>query len=167
MIDENGGPVLACMIRRVELEDASGVFALEQECFSDPYSESLIDHLLRTERDRFFVAVANDSGRIVGYTAATINGRSAHLLSIAVHPLHRGQGIGTNLFSIVMKELLLSNATQISLEVRETNLHAISFYSRMGFKEVSQIRHYYDDGEDALVMKKTLTDPLKPSGDCL
>ena len=144
------------LIRRVEQDDASDVYALERECFPDPYPKYLIDDLMKTERDRFFVAV--HSGRIVGYTVVTITGRAAHLVSLAVHPLHRGQGIGTSLLSAVAKELTLSTVTQVYLEVRKGNLDAISFYKRMGFEETSQIRHYYGDGEDALVMTKSVTD---------
>ncbi len=149
------GTGLAYLIRPVEQDDASDVCVLERECFPDPYPKYLIDDLMKTERDRFFVAV--HSGRIVGYTVATIAGRAAHLVSLAVHPLLRGQGIGTSLLSAVTKELTLSKVAQVYLEVRKGNLDAILFYKRMGFEETSQIRHYYGDGEDALAMSKSVT----------
>ena len=48
----------------------------------------------------------------------------------------------------------MSKCISISLEVRKSNLKAISLYERNGF-EISRVRpNYYDDAEDAIVYIK-------------
>jgi len=146
---------LTYLVRRVEISDAARVQALERECFPDPYPAYLLDDLIKNEREHFFVAV--DSGEIVGYSVASATGREGHVVSVAVHPSHRRQGIGTDLVSTVLRELAKDGVTGIHLEVRIGNVAAISFYERLGFQARSQMKGYYADGEDALVMRKTVT----------
>jgi [ribosomal protein S18]-alanine N-acetyltransferase len=44
-------------------------------------------------------------------------------------------------------------ARWITLEVRDTNDHAIRLYERFGFKAIGRRRGYYtDNGEDAVIM---------------
>jgi len=42
------------------------------------------------------------------------------------------------------------------LEVRGSNLPAVSLYRKMGFEVMRTIRGYYADGEDAYVMARKL-----------
>jgi len=42
----------------------------------------------------------------------------------------------------------------MELQVKVSNIEAISFYRKLGFKEVGLIPNYYQDGEDALIMSK-------------
>ena len=142
------------MIRPVEASDATGVYAVERECFHDPYPSKFLDALIKTERDRFFVAV--EDGNIVGYAVATASGKDAHVVSVAVSPRCRGRGIGTALLSAVTRKLLDEGVEEIHLEVRKGNRAAISFYERMGFRTFSEITHYYADGEAALVLKRLI-----------
>jgi ribosomal-protein-alanine N-acetyltransferase len=144
----------------VDTSDAARVYALERESFPDPYPTYLLDHLMRNERERFFVAV--ECGEIVGYSVAAVAGKEGHVISMAVHPSHRRQGIGTDLLSAVVKELAGDGVVGIHLEVRKGNVAAVSFYERMGFRERSQMKGYYADGEDALVMSRTVADSEFP-----
>lgn len=143
---------LSYLIRRVEASDATSTYAVERECFHDPYPSKFLEDLIKTERERFFVAV--EAGKIVGYAVATVSGKNGHVVSVAVNPRHRRQGIGTALLSAVTHKLVEEGVEQIHLEVRKGNSTAISFYERMGFRTFSEIRHYYADGEDAFVLRR-------------
>lgn len=110
---------------------------------------------MKDERTHFFVAVEN--GRVVGYTVATAKEKDGHLVSIAVAPNCRRQRIGADLFFTVANALEEEGVKQIRLEVRKGNGAAISFYERMGFKILSEITHYYSDGEDALVLSRKVS----------
>lgn len=151
---------MSYMIRRVELSDARGVYSVERECFPDPYPREFFDDLVQNEHDRFFVAIRD--GRIIGYSVATARGKDGHIVSVAVDPQYRRQGIGTALLSAVTRRLIEQGVEQIHLEVRKGNGAAIAFYERMGFRAFSEIRHYYSNGEDAWVFKRT-AEP-SPSG---
>jgi len=138
----------------VEPSDAAGVYSLERECFHDPYPQKLLDDLMRTEHDRFFVAV--EDGKIIGYAVGRASGNNGHIDSVAVVPRHRRRGIGMALLSTLTRRLIQEGVEQIHLEVRKGNTAAVSFYERMGFRVSSEIRHYYGDGEDAWVLKRSL-----------
>lgn len=138
----------------MEPSDAAGVYSLERECFHDPYPQKLLDDLMRTEHDRFFVAV--EDGKIIGYAVGRASGKNGHIDSVAVVPRHRRRGIGMALLSTLTRRLIQEGVEQIHLEVRKGNTAAVSFYERMGFRVSSEIRHYYGDGEDAWVLKRSL-----------
>jgi len=143
---------LSYLIRRVEALDARGVYAVERACFPDPYPSVLLDDLIKTQQDHFFVAV--DEGKIIGYTVASVNGKEGHVISVAVNPRHRRKAIGRALLSAVVAKLAEEGIEQIHLEVRKGNAGGISFYKRMGYRVFSEIRHYYADGEGAWVLKR-------------
>jgi len=151
---------LSYLIRPVKASDATGVYAVERECFRDPYPSKFLDALIKMERDRFFVA--DEDGKIVGYAVTTASGKDGHIVSVAVKPRCRRRGIGTALLSAVTRKLVEEGVEDIHLEVRKGNRAAISFYERMGFRAFSEIRHYYTDGEDALVLKR-LIESSRPS----
>ena len=65
----------------------------------------------------------------------------------------RNLGIATKLLNYI--EDKYSNINNITLEVRESNKEAISFYLKNGFKEVIKRKNYYKD-EDGILMIKNL-----------
>ncbi len=142
---------MSYLIRLVEEPDRTGVYAVERECFLDPYPSNLIHDLIRTEHKRFFVAV--EAGKVIGYAVATAKGSDGHVVSVAVHPRHRRRGIGTALLSALTHELKEQGLQEIHLEVRKGNQEAILFYEQMGFRRFSEIKRYYADGEDACVLR--------------
>ena len=146
---------MAYLIRPVAQSDMAGVYSVEKECFDDPYPVQFLDDLVEIQRNRFFVAVEN--GKVVGYSVGTPDG---HIVSVAVDPRHRRQGIGTRLLSAVIRQIMRNGTKEIYLEVRKGNTSAISFYERRGFRISSEIRHYYPDGEDAWVLRRRAESPL-------
>ena len=54
---------------------------------------------------------------------------------------------------LLLKELIKNNK-DITLEVRESNIPAISLYKKNKFKEVSKRKNYYN-GEDGILMERT------------
>jgi ribosomal-protein-alanine N-acetyltransferase len=138
----------------VEASDAAGVYSLERECFPDPYPSELLDTLMRTRRDSFFVAI--QSWRIIGYAVGTPRGREGHIDSLAVAAHCRRKGVGEALFSAVTRALVGKGVQEIHLEVRKGNKTAISFYESMGFTKSSELKHYYADGEDAWVLRRIM-----------
>ena len=77
----------------------------------------------------------------------------AWIASIAVHPDHRGRGIGAMLLQKCEAELTVPH---VRLSVRISNEHAIRLYKHSGYRVVSNWPKYYKGGEDALVMEKDL-----------
>ncbi|NLJ85044.1 MAG: GNAT family N-acetyltransferase [Firmicutes bacterium] len=65
-------------------------------------------------------------------------GHTAQILSIAVHPSYRGQGIGHALLHKALGYLATTSAAFVKLEVRPDNLPARRLYEDLGFIAVSR-----------------------------
>jgi ribosomal-protein-alanine N-acetyltransferase len=77
--------------------------------------------------------------------------------NVAVDPEMRGRGVGSVLLESALLEGRRRRATQIFLEVRESNHVAREMYASHGFVSVGRRRHYYRRPvEDALVLRLTL-----------
>jgi len=142
-------------IRTVRKEEISAVYEIERLSFKNPYPRSFLESLLILANDLFIIAEISDN--IVGYAVALLRGDElGHIVSIAVHPDFRGQGIGSTLLRELLKRLREKGAHFARLEVRISNQVAIKLYRKFGFREVYVIPNYYPDGEACYVMVKEL-----------
>ena len=72
-------------------------------------------------------------------------------------PEFRHSGIGTQMIGKLANKLSQQRREFITLEVRETNLHAQMFFREQGFQATRVLRdHYQDTSEDAYVMQFAL-----------
>ncbi|MCD6171980.1 MAG: ribosomal protein S18-alanine N-acetyltransferase [Thermoplasmata archaeon] len=127
------------------MEDLPDVIKIENLSFKYTYPSSIFhDYLSKL----FFVA--DENKKIVGYA---IGDKHRHLIvSIAVHPEYRRNGIGTMLINEILKNM----EDYAVLQVRKSNIDAIKFYKKNGFNEKNIIKYYYIDGEDAILMSKKI-----------
>jgi ribosomal-protein-alanine N-acetyltransferase len=93
-------------------------------------------------------------------------GGQADLLTLAVHPEFRRQGIGRQLMAYGMAEAQRQGVENMFLEVAEDNNPARHLYDNFGFKMLAHRKNYYTMPEsrrcDALLMGCPLTAPLPP-----
>ena len=76
----------------------------------------------------------------------------AHIIMLAIHPSFQRQGLGQALLLALLKSAHDRQLERATLEVRSSNLTAISLYQKLGFKQAGRRRGYYEDtGEDALI----------------
>jgi len=73
--------------------------------------------------------------------------------TLAVHPQHRRQGVGSTLLHACESAVTLQ---AVRLSVRRSNDAAAALYHREGYRLVDLWPNYYSDGEDAMVMEKKL-----------
>ena len=96
------------------LEDAQGILAVDRVTFNDcPYLPEKIVRLLAGGEQRAWVAEAG--GSVVGFVSAfptrTLQAENWEIDLLAVHPQHRGQGIGTALIKLAVAGATGSGAT--------------------------------------------------------
>lgn len=143
-------------IRRAERVDLLAVVSIENASFDQPWPYDAFEGFLG---EAGFL-VADRDGRILGYVVAdvtrTIGRRLGHVKDVAVHPDHRGEGVGTALLSRALAVLAANGADTVKLEVRRSNDDAIGLYREFGFEPLRLIAGYYGDGEDAIVMIRQL-----------
>jgi ribosomal-protein-alanine N-acetyltransferase len=98
--------------------------------------------------------------RSAGFAVGRVAGAEAELLTLAVDPAARRQGVGRCLVAAFEAEAAARGATDALLEVAVTNAAARSLYAALGYSEVGRRRAYYVRPEappvDALVLAKPL-----------
>jgi ribosomal-protein-alanine N-acetyltransferase len=80
-----------------------------------------------------------------GFTLSRGGADEEELLLIAVHPDHRGRGVGGALLERFVAVARARGARRLFLEMREGN-RAEALYRRYGFESVGRRRHYYRRG---------------------
>jgi len=120
----------------------------------EAYSENYFKKLYQKYSEGFIVA--ENEGKIIGYTIGRPKNESAEIISLAIHPNWRQKGVGRNLTNFLINHLKESGFKEIFLHVRTRNQVAISFYKESGFNVLKKIKNYYQNGDDAYLMKKKL-----------
>ena len=155
----------AIKIRRFESGDLESVMEINKTCLPENYTSTFFLDIQAKHPEGFLVALNDD--RIVGYIMCRLErgfsetsrfhfARKGHVVSVAVLPEHRRRGIASELVNKATHSFAEKNAEECFLEVRMSNRPAIELYKKLGFQETRQIPFYYQNGESALVMSKTL-----------
>lgn len=142
------------MIRQIRADDISQIIAIEHESFHNPYPEDIITFLYERYRTTFLVA--EQGGTILGYIAGITSWREGHIVSLAVLPNWRRKGIASQLVEELYRIFRKYGKKRVKLEVRLSNKAAIALYENLGFERRKIVKKYYEDGEDAVMMKKRL-----------
>ena len=147
-------------LRRMTLEDVDQVLAIEKESFTTPWSrESFVKEV--TENNLAYYTVAEVAGNIVGYAGVWLIVDEGHITNIAVTGKYRGQQIGKKILEKLIMELKNRKILRVTLEVRASNNVAIGLYRSYGFIVLGRRPGYYtDNGEDALIMWKDITERI-------
>lgn len=153
-------------LRKFKEEDLSRVVEINRLCLPENYSPFFFLELYKSYPETFIVAEYEN--RLIGYVMVRVETgfsdfhrfkitKKGHIVSIAVMPEHRLKGVGFTLMLTTLKNMVQHYKCQETyLEVRVSNLSAISLYRKLGYKEIRVLPHYYLDGEDALLMSKEL-----------
>lgn len=141
------------IVREAREEDIEKIYEIEKISFPYPYSPWDFRYYLEVESEYFFVA--ESEGEVIGYIVATLWRDLITIVSLAVTPERRQEGVATTLLESVEKECK-GKAQRIELQVRVSNRPAIALYEKMGFEKADRIPRYYRDGEDAYLFYKRL-----------
>ena len=150
-------------IRPFKPEDLQSVMNINFTCLPENYSSQFFIELHEHYPKTFIVAEANT--QIIGYIMCRIEtgisefkrpifgiAHKGHVVSIAVLPEYRRQGVGKELVNQATRGMLEYDVKEAYLEVRITNESAVNLYKKLGFEVVRIINGYYYDGENAYVM---------------
>jgi len=91
-----------------------------------------------------------------GMLLARLAADEAEVLTVAVVPERRQQGVGGGLITAAADEARARGAERLFLEVSTRNPAARGLYQQLGFSQVGRRPKYYADGSDALVLSKAL-----------
>lgn len=90
-----------------------------------------------------------------GFVAGDVRLRKEEgwITTIAVHPQFRRLGVAGALLDTCEQ---LMGVKRIFLTVRKSNLAALSLYQKRGYQQTKSWPNYYIDGEDGIVLQKTV-----------
>ncbi len=142
------------IIREMTEQDVFEVLKIEEESFSDPWTQNMFSSLIASNIYKSFVAEEN--GQILGYVSVIATFYVFEIMNIAVKKDRRNLGIGKSLMEKALLTAKEYKADKALLEVRKSNFKAQSLYVKLGFKIDGCRQGYYPDGEDALLMSLDL-----------
>ena len=141
------------MITEMNATHVAQVAELEKICFADPWSEKSVASELDNIWALWLVAVEDD--RVIGYIGSQTSIDETDVMNVAVHPDYRRQGIAEALIASLLNDLKEQGSHSLTLEVRASNVPAITLYEKLGFAEVGRRKNYYrNPKEDALILRK-------------
>ncbi len=141
-------------IRDLGYSDLPQVISIERRAFPTPWSLAMF--VLEVSRPTGVCLAAVDiaSARVLGYLVLSRYDTVWHLMNVAVDPARRREGLASGLL-----EAMIAAAgpdSEYTLEVRISNVAAITLYERFGFRSAgTRPRYYRDTGEDAMIMWRT------------
>lgn len=136
-----------------EKSDAVDIEFIEKTCFSAPWSASAVMQSLDNGTVMYKAVI---SGKTVGYIGINTVLDEGYITNIAVLPDYRKNGTAQRLLEKIENDFS-DKLSFISLEVRPSNLAAISLYKKLGYEKAGERRNFYiNPTENALIMTKGL-----------
>ena len=150
-------------VRKAQLLDVSAIIALQYECRLSPWPQSAYEEETGRIDSIFLVATSAETGPIAFITGRVLGGTKgllaqAEIYNLGVAESCRGRGVGSLLLAEFLIQCLRFAVTIVFLELRSTNLVALKFYQRHGFKKTGERANFYSDPvENATLMELDLT----------
>ena len=134
--------------------DLTALRQLEKESF-DRDAWPMIDLIAVLTFSNVVRLKAVENGNMIGFVAGDPRPRDGWgwIATIAVDSNFRRRGIGTALLHACESQL---GVPRSRLTVRTSNQGAIILYEKERYRTIDVWKAYYSDGEDAIVMEKTL-----------
>lgn len=138
-----------------KVEDLNEIYTLELESFKHPFKkEDLLYEIKDNPVSKFLLLKENNE--IIGFIDFWITFDSGTICQICVKKDRKRQGFATILLNKAVEMLKNESVEFLTLEVRESNTPARSFYEKNAFTKITIKPAYYDDGEDAIYMMRGL-----------
>ncbi|MEO1247126.1 MAG: ribosomal protein S18-alanine N-acetyltransferase [Pseudomonadota bacterium] len=143
-------------VRRMAHEDLADVSDIERRSYDFPWSHGVFRDCLLAG---YHCLVLIRDERPVGYAILSVAAGEAHILNLCIDPHLRSHGYGERLLDEMLKVARGAKVGEIFLEVRPSNVAALSLYRKKGFYQIASRPSYYqatEGREDAAVFTKKL-----------
>jgi ribosomal-protein-alanine N-acetyltransferase len=138
--------------------DAAALAAVHRSAFDAGWTAADLAQFIG-ERGAFAIAAETDSGEVAGFILCRLIAGEAEMLTLAVNPAHRRQGVGAALVAEALG-VAAAQSEAMFLEVAADNPGAQALYIRAGFEPVGRRAGYYGRPSggsiDAIVMRRAL-----------
>ena len=143
------------LIRKATIKDVDYIYTIECETYiNHHWSKKTFESELLNDFSTYFVFEVNSN--IVAYTGYWIVGDEGHITTMVVSSKYRRVSIADILLYNILQSAICNHLKWITLEVRVSNIPAISLYTKYDFKQLGIRKNYYNDNnEDALILWST------------
>ena len=135
-----------------QIDDVDRIMAVMMAAFDPAYGEGWnrrqVSDALLLPHTHYLLAYEGDEADgapATGFVMSRSAADEEELLLIAVHPDHRGRGVGSALMERFIAAAHARGKTRLFLEMRDGN-PAESLYRRAGFEPVGRRANYYRNG---------------------
>ena len=138
--------------------DVEEVMRLETSVYQFPWTERIFRDCIRVGYDCWLALKDNI---IVAHAVVSTAAGESHVLNLAVTEEYQGKGIGKQFIRFLLGIAASKQAEIMMLEVRPSNVRAISCYNSAGFNEIGCRKDYYpapNGKEDALLFAKQISE---------
>jgi len=153
-------------VRRMREGDLPAVRAIETLSFANPWSDNTFrGEIQNTSISSPMVVVRRPGDPLVADNPVVADGEvvayivywqirdDVQINNVAVHPDHRGLGLGEAMIRFAIAKVRAAGAGFVTLEVRQSNTAAVTLYKKLGFEILGTRKNYYTKpDEDAHVM---------------
>lgn len=136
------------MIRAAKADDVSAITDLLVRTIGGTQNDDQVRTWI-SDPDRVVLVDPEIRGVILGLCM----GSEAEITDVAVSTRFRRAGLGRALVRAFIDVIQRRASESVFLEVRASNVAALSLYDGEGFASVGRRPRYYGDGEDALVLR--------------
>ncbi|MBM7544644.1 ribosomal protein S18-alanine N-acetyltransferase [Periweissella beninensis] len=141
---------------RAQVSDIQEILDIERAVYNGktPWNDKAFARELHRKADRLYLVIRK-ADQMIAFIGASFSRSTGdmHITNIAVLPVWQGQGIGTFLLNTIIAKAKMIKASQLSLEVRISNVKAQQVYKNLGFTSQGiKAGYYFGDHEDALDM---------------
>lgn len=138
-------------ITTLSLAHLEQLYDLEQLCFVAPWSRDSYQREFSENNLAHYFGVWQEQ-RLLAFGGFWQILDEGHITNVAVHPGCRRLGLAQLLIAHMRAACLTLGGSTMTLEVRESNIAARRLYEKMGFATAGIRPHYYENGENAVIM---------------
>ncbi|WP_114636878.1 ribosomal protein S18-alanine N-acetyltransferase [Polynucleobacter necessarius] len=146
----------------LKIESVSHIHPWTKGNFSDSLAAGHWAYCVRPQIDQVVTGSYLDPKTLWAYCILFPAVDELHLLNITVSPKLCKLGIGKRMMSAIEGVSAQQKIPRIILEVRPTNIPAVTLYQTLGYEQIDMRKNYYPvnsetgQREDALVMAKSI-----------
>ena len=146
-------------IRRAGPDDLAALLDLEALSFPPERRESRASWRRSLLSPHQSVWIARAGAVAAAAMTLRLHPAAARIFSIAVHPAHRGAGLGSALMRRAFAEARRHGARRLTLEAEADDRRLVDWYAGCGFAPVRRLPDYYGPGIDGVRMMCCLPCP--------
>ena len=143
-------------VRSAAPADLGVMAAIHAACFARNWSANEMAQFVDAPGCLSLLASPASGQPARGFLIVRSAGDEAEILTLAVDPSHRRQGLARALLAAVIACLRQAGVQKLLLEVDETNAPARGLYQSLGAVAVGRRPRYYEHGADADIFSLAL-----------